>query len=513
MIHLVGAGPGDPGLLTVRAAELIRAADVVIHDALVSDEIMRLVPPEAKRIYVGKRGAVGSSFSAHHPAKTVTTRESTATSQEEINRLLVAEGRAPGASARSIVRLKGGDPFVFGRGGEEALALAAAGLPFEVIPGISSAIAAPAYAGIPVTHRGMADSVTIVTGRRDPSHGQAIDYTALAQTRGTLVFLMSASKLEEISRELIRLGRDPETPAAVVQWGTRANQRSLVSTIASIPKKAHGAGFSSPAVLVIGSVVALRQRINWFEARPLFGKRVVVTRARTDESVLTHKLRGRGAAVLEAPGMTIRRLPHDAIDRELLHLRAYTDLILTSQNAVRIVGERLEALGLDGRAFVGIRIAAIGAATAETIRAALGLKVDIVPKHATGEGLAEALGDPSGRRFLFPRAKEARDVVVRHLGDAVAVVPVYESIPADMSAVRECLSAADVDAVLFGSAAAVKNFFAAIGDISSLKSVALVAIGPITAAAIAEQGLTPAVAEESSIDGLVAACEKALARP
>ncbi len=515
MIHLVGAGPGDPGLLTVRALELIRQADVVVYDALVSDEIMALVRAEARKIYVGKRGREGSAFQSDPPARTVTTRHAAATSQDAINRLLVTEGST---TSSVIVRLKGGDPFVFGRGGEEALALAAAGLPFDVIPGISSAIAVPAYAGIPVTHRGMADSVTFITGMRDPSHGADIltrgpEFAALAQLKGTLVFMMSASKIEEISAELIRLGRDPETPAAVIQWGTRSNQRSVVSTLAHMAEKAASSGISSPAVFIIGEVVQVRQRINWFESRPLFGKRVVVTRARNDDSRLARMLRDRGAAVLEAPGVALKRLPADDLDRELRALNRYTDIIFTSQNAVGIVADRLEALELDGRAFAGLKISAIGSSTAEKIRSAMGLRVDIVPGHATGEGLCAALGDPANRRFLFPRAKDARDVIVKHLGDAVNVVPVYEAIPADMSELRGCLDKHDVDAILFGSAAAVKNFMSSAGERALLDGVPLVSIGPITSAAIVEHGFEPVTARASSLEGLVAACEEALSRP
>ncbi|MCJ7671658.1 MAG: uroporphyrinogen-III C-methyltransferase, partial [Acidimicrobiia bacterium] len=379
-VWLVGAGPGDPGLLTLRGAEVLRAAEVVVHDRLANPALLDLAPPDALRISVGK--APGN----------------VEMDQDGINAVLVEHG-APG---KRVVRLKGGDPFVFGRGGEEAEALMAAGVAFEVVPGITSAIAAAAYGGIPVTHRGLSTHVTIVTGHEDPAKGRTdVDWEALARAGGTLVILMGASRLADIADRLIAGGRAPETPVAAVRNGTRADQRTVRATLATIAD----AGVRAPSAIVVGAVAALD--LAWFENRPLFGKRIVVTRAREQASELRLQLEALGAEVLELPAIRV-----EPVDFVLPALGGYSWLVFTSANGVRAFFERgLDAAGLDARALGGLRLAAIGPGTAAALEAR-GLRPDLVPDRFVAESLLEGFPAPAtpGERVLRARAEQARDV-------------------------------------------------------------------------------------------------------
>jgi uroporphyrinogen III methyltransferase / synthase len=483
-VHLVGAGPGDPGLLTVRALELLRLADVVIYDRLSQESLLDLAPA-AERIDVGK--APG------HVRMT----------QSEINDLLIERGRR----GETVVRLKGGDPFVFARGGEEAAALAGAGVPFEVVPGITSAIAVPAYAGIPVTLRHSSTSVTIVTGHEEPGVEGAegaegtVDWEAVARVGGTIVVLMGVARIGRIAAELMAAGRSPDTPVAAVQWGTRPDQRTVRATLSTIADRALG----TPSTIVIGEVAA--SDLAWFENRPLFGRRVVVTRAREQAGELVTRLQAQGAATVEVPAIEIRD-PADggaalaaAVDR----LGAYDWVVLTSSNGARRLLGAVRDRGRDARTFAGARLAAIGPGTAEALAGA-NLSVDLVPPRFVAESLLDALPAPSatGGRLLLVRAAVARDVLpegLRGKGWDVDVIEAYRTEQAPL-AEEHAAAVAAADVVTFTSSSTVTNFLAAIGGRPIPPVVA--AIGPVTAATAREHGLAVDVeAEVHTIDGLV----------
>jgi uroporphyrinogen III methyltransferase/synthase len=514
IVYLIGAGPGDPGLITVRGQECLRAADVVVYDRLAHPALLEQTRTDAERIYVGKA-------SAQH-----------ALPQSEINALLIECAR----QGKTVARLKGGDPFVFGRGGEEAQACRAAGVPFEIVPGVTSAIAAPAYAGIPVTHRDAASSFAVVTGHERDDGGAAGTrapgaaegrrrWATLAHAADTLVFLMGVEALPEIAARLQEHGRDPETLVALVQWGTWPQQRVVTGTLATIVEEARRAGLTPPAVCVVGEVVRLRETLRWFDdpaSRPLFGKRVLVTRAREQASALSDLLRAKGAAPVEFPVIKIARLADYAdLDMALRRLREYDWVVFTSANAVPIVAERLEALGLDARAFGQTRLAAIGPATAEALRRYLSLRADFVPTEAVAEAVLAQWpeSDLNGRRVLLPRAAEAREILpdtLRERGATVDVLPVYETV-LDVStaeSLRTQLEQGELDVLAFTSSSTVRNFAQAIAEGDTARLSALVgqtliaAIGPITADTAREFGLNPQiVAEEHTIPGLVAAIE------
>jgi len=484
-VYLVGAGPGDPGLITVRGAELLARAEVVVFDRLASPALVALAPPEAERIDVGK--------GAGHAVLT----------QDEINDVLVDRGR----SGRAVVRLKGGDPFVFGRGGEEAEALAAAGIDFEVVPGVTSAIGAPAYAGIPVTHRGLSTHVTIVTGHEDPAKGRTdVDWEALAAAGGTLVILMGAGHLGDIVTRLIAGGLPADTPAAAVTWGTTPAHASVRSTLGKIAE----CGVEAPAAIVVGEVAALN--LSWFENRPLFGRRVVVTRAREQASELRTQLQGLGATVLEIPAIAVRPVAFDVPP-----LEAFAWVVFTSANGVNAFFDAgLAASGRDARALSGLNVAAIGPGTA-TALAERGIRADLVPPRFVAESLVDAFppaGPPAGERVLVARAAVARDVLPEGLtakGYDVEVLTVYETVAAEVDpAMIEAVRAGEVDAVTFTSSSTVTNFLEALGTLPD-PSVRIVAIGPVTAETARAHGLTvTAVAEEHTIAGLVATLIAAL---
>jgi uroporphyrinogen III methyltransferase/synthase len=470
-VHLVGAGPGDPGLLTVRALERLRLADVVIYDRLSQESLLDLAPA-AERIDVGK--APG------HVRMT----------QSEINDLLIERGRR----GETVVRLKGGDPFVFARGGEEAAALAGAGVPFEVVPGITSAIAVPAYAGIPVTLRHSSTSVTIVTGHEEPGTEGAegtVDWEAVARVGGTIVVLMGVARIARIAAELMAAGRSPDTPVAAVQWGTRPEQRTVRATLSTIADRALG----TPSTIVIGDVAA--SDLAWFENRPLFGLRVVVTRAREQAGELVTRLQAQGAATVEVPAIEIRD-PADggaalaaAVDR----LGAYDWVVLTSSNGARRLLDAVRDRGRDARAFAGARLAAIGPGTAEALAGA-NLAVDLVPPRFVAESLLDAFPAPSatGGRLLLPEG-------LRSKGWDVDVVEAYRTEQAPL-AEEQAAAVAAADVVTFTSSSTVINFLAAMAGGSIPPVVAV--IGPITAATAREHGLAVDVeAEVHTIDGMV----------
>ncbi len=479
-VYLVGAGPGDPGLLTGRALELIAAADVIVHDRLIPTAALDGARADAELVYAGKQGG-GES-----------------TAQAEIERVLVDRGR----SGRTVVRLKGGDPFVFGRGAEEAEALEAAGVPFEVVPGVTAGVAAPAYAGIPVTHRELSSAVAFVTGHEDPAKPEsALDWGPLAAFPGTLVVYMGVRRLEPIAARLIAAGREAEEPAAVIERGTMAAQRVVTATLATIAAKAAEEGVAAPAVAVFGPVVELREQLKWFERRPLTGLTVAVTRARAQASELASRLQALGAAVVEAPAIRIAPIDGPAPD-----LGDYDLLCLTSPNGVRLLFDRLAGAGQDARALAGIRVAAIGPGTAAALRDH-GVIADVVPERFLAEGLVEALADVPVKRALIARAAQARDVLpeaLRARGAEVDVLPLYETVPEPLTP-AQLAAVAEADYLTFTSSSTVSFFLAATGDQATGRA-RRVSIGPVTSAALRERGLEPDVeAGRHDIDGLVEA--------
>jgi uroporphyrinogen III methyltransferase/synthase len=489
-VFLVGAGPGDPGLMTARALELIAGADVIVYDRLIPSGALDGARVGASLIYAGKEGG-GPSMP-----------------QEEITGLLVAHG----GSGQMVVRLKGGDPFVFGRGGEEAEALREAGIAYEVVPGVTAGVAAPAYAGIPVTHRDAASAVAFVTGHEDPSKPEsALDWAALAAFPGTIVVYMGVRRLEAITDALRAGGRAAEEPAALVERGTMPGQRSVTATLATIASVGADAGVRAPAIAVFGEVAAIGEQLEWLSARPLLGRRVAVTRARAQASGLATRLRALGAEVVEAPAIRIEPLSIDLPD-----LSGYDLICMTSPNGVRCLFERLEASGRDARALAGGRVAAIGPGTARALRDR-GVVADVVPERFVAEGLVAALAGVPVERALIARAAEARDVLpdaLRARGAAVDVVALYETV-AETLTPDELNAATGADYVTFTSSSTVRFWVAAVGDDAARGSAARrVSIGPVTSETLREQGLPPDVeATEHDIDGLVAALVRDAAAP
>jgi uroporphyrinogen III methyltransferase / synthase len=479
-VYLVGAGPGDAGLMTARSLELIAAADVIVHDRLIPEEALSGARADAELVYVGKEGG-GPSMS-----------------QAEIEVLLLRHGRA----GRMVVRLKGGDPFVFGRGGEEAEALRAAGIPFEVVPGITAGAAALAYAGIPVTHRGLASAVALVTGHEDPDKPEtALDWAALAAFPGTLVLYMGVRQLPSIAERLTQAGRDPGEPAAIVQRGTFPDQRVVGGTLGSIAADAEAAGVRAPAITVVGPVAALRDELRWFDLRPLSGVTVAVTRAREQASGLAARLRELGAAVVQAPAIRIVSL-----DPPIPDLGRYDLVCLTSPNGVRLLFEQLSAAGLDARAFASARVAAIGPGTAASLEHR-GVIADVVPERFVAEGLVEALREVPVSRALIARAATARDVLpdaLRERGAEVDVVALYETVAEPLSRAQQA-AVARADYITFTSSSTVSYFLQSAGR-ELIGDARLVSIGPVTSATLREHGLEPHVeARRHDIDGVIAA--------
>ncbi len=477
-VYLVGAGPGDPGLITVRGAELLSRADVVVYDRLSARSLLDLAPEDALRIDVGKRPGASAA-------------------QSDINELLVEHGR----SGRDVVRLKGGDPFVFARGGEEAAALEAAGVPYEVVPGITSAIAVPAYAGIPVTRRFSSTSFTVVTGHEDPTKAeQAVDWRAIARVGGTIVVLMGVAHIEKISAQLMAGGLPPDTPVAAIRWGTTPRQHTVRATLATIASKA----LEPPATIVVGDVAG--DPLAWFEGRPLFGMTVVNPRAREQASDLTTLLEAQGAHVVEMATLSIED-PDDGgvgLRAAVADLGRYDWVVLTSANAARRFLRTVDEQG-DGRSLAGVRLASIGPGTSAVLEEHF-LHPDLVPPSYVAESLVDAF--PGARagdgRVLLPRAAVARDVIpdgLRDKGWAVDVVDAYRNVTtAPDAATRDAVAGAD--AVLFTASSTVRRFLELAGHDAVPPCV--VAIGPITAATAREHGIeVTAEASDHSLQGMV----------
>jgi len=493
-VWLVGAGPGDPGLLTIKGARAIAACDVLVYDYLAVQAIVDLAPPACERIYAGKKAGTPSIAPA------------------EITALLVRLAR----EGKRVVRLKGGDGFVFGRSGEEAQALHAAGVPFEIVPGITSAIAAPVYAGIPVTHRDHNTTFSISTGHEDPLKGfTSLDYAKLANPKSTTIFLMAMANLTGIVGELRKQGLPDATPVAIVREGTKPMQETLVATLATIVDEVERTQFAAPAVVVIGDVVNERETIRWFDRAPLFGKRVLVTRPLAQAGEFAQQLWEAGAEPLLAPTIAIGP-PDDAAGAwsAVARVREYAWIIFTSRNAVDAFFDRLGAVGKDVRAFGNCKIAAIGPKTAAALTAH-GIQADFVPDAFVNEALADGLLERTvaGQRLLLYRAQEARDVISRPLGRAgraVDTVAGYKTSYVTNPELRAIAEGADI--VTFTSASTVHGFVhnvAGAGGLLAPKTVA--AIGPITAAAARELGIrVDAVAEEFTVEGLVRALEDAV---
>ena len=479
-VYLVGAGPGDPGLLTLKGKECLEQADIVLYDYLANPVLLQYAPATAQRIYVGRRGRGQYQ------------------DQADINRLLIERAK----EGNVVVRLKGGDPFVFGRGGEEAEAVSAGGVDFEVVPGVTAAVAVPAYAGIPVTHRTLASTVTFVTGHEDPTKpGTQLEWPKLASASGTLVFMMGMKNLPSIVKHLLSEGRSPDTPVAAIRWGTKADQQTIVGTLNDIVGKTEAAHLEPPTAIVIGEVVQLRGQLNWFETKPLFGKRIVLTRPQKQAKEFSQLLAAYGAEPVEVP--TIQIVPPaswQAIDDAVTRLGTYHWLIFTSVNGVRPFMERLHVAGKDARALANLRLCAIGPRTAVEL-GIYGLTPDVIPTQYQAEGVIAALAHAGvrGSHILIPRAEVAREILpeqLRELGATVDVIPVYRTIaPAvDVASFTKEFCDGRVAAVTFTSSSTVRNFVEVFGGRDAVKSLVaravIACIGPITARTAEEYGLT-----------------------
>jgi uroporphyrinogen III methyltransferase/synthase len=495
MVYLVGAGPGDPGLITVKGLDCIARADVVVYDYLASPALLANANRGAETIYVGKKGG-------DHTLP-----------QEGINALIVEKAM----QGKTVTRLKGGDPFIFGRGGEEAEELIAAGVPFEVVPGVTAAIGASAYAGIPLTHRAHTTEVAFVTGHEDPTKSESsINWQALATGIGTLVFFMGVKNLPTIVRNLMANGKAAQTPVAVVRWGTTPKQQTVTGTLDTIEAVVRQAGIKAPAIIIIGTVVNLRESLRWFENRPLLGRRIVVTRAREQASGLIHQLTELGAECIQCPTIQVKP-PEDwkLLDKAISAIDPYDWIVFTSVNGVKFFFGRLFEIGLDVRALGRIKTAAIGPATAERLLAQ-GLKSDIIPKTYRAESVVEAFAEEqlAGSRILLPRAKEARSVLpveLTRMGAKVDEITVYETWQSRENAedLFARLDKETVDMVTFTSSSTVKNFHALLPPDraeSLMQGVVVTSIGPITSQTARDLGFSVDVeAETYTIPGLVQA--------
>jgi len=496
MVYLIGAGPGDPGLISVKGAECLKKADVVVYDYLSNPRLLSYCRPDAESIYVGKKGS-------QHTLE-----------QEDINKLLVEKA----AAGNIVARLKGGDPFVFGRGGEEALALKEAGIPFEIVPGITAAVAAPAYAGIPVTHRDLTSTFALITGHEDPTKDEsAIDWSRIATGVGTIAFYMGVKNLPRIVRKLVDNGRSPNTPVAVIRWGTKAEQRTAVGILQDIVQKVQDAKITAPAITIVGEVVTLREQLNWFESRPLFGKKIVVTRSRQQASEFVEQLESLGAEAVEMPTIRIAD-PSDfgPLDQAIDHIETFDWIVFTSVNAVGRFVDRLLERGRDIRDLKGIKLCAIGSATAEKVQS-FRLQVDLIPPKYVAESVVEALQKQNavkGKKFLLPRADIARSLLpdeIDKLGGEAVEVDVYQTViedTQDEDAIRRLLEG-DIDMVTFTSSSTVRNFVQIIGKerLEKVKSkTRFASIGPITTQTAEEFGIAIcAEASQHDIPGLVEA--------
>ncbi|MCX7981514.1 MAG: uroporphyrinogen-III C-methyltransferase [Syntrophales bacterium] len=490
IVYLVGAGPGDPGLITVKGVKCLKEAEVVIYDHLIPEELLSLCPPSARLIYAGKSG-----------------KDHTLT-QEEINRRLVEEAE----KGLTVVRLKGGDPFIFGRGGEEALVLKEAGIPFEIVPGVTSAIAVPAYAGIPLTHRGYTSTLAIVTGHEDPTKDHsAIDWSSLSRM-GTIVFLMGVKNLPYITKELLDAGLAPQTPAALIRCGTTPEQETLVANLKDIAHRSQEKHLLPPAILVVGEVVSMREALNWFEKKPLFGQGIVITRPAGQSEGLAEMLRNLGARVFSFPTIAIE--PPDsweACDSALADLDRYEWIIFTSVNGVKFFFRRLKEKRMDIRSLRGSKLAAIGPVTAYALED-IGLQVDLVPETYTSEGLLAAFRNivSEGTPILIPRAQEGGKLLPLELtryGALVTEAPVYRTVSSHRKP-QELLTWIEkkqVSFITFTSPSTVKHFREIMGkDFLLPPSIKIAVIGPVTKAYAEECGLPVHIqAKPHTAQGLV----------
>lgn len=497
-VTLVGAGPGDPGLLTLRGKNALANADVVVYDALANDALLAHAKAGAELIYVGK-------VAGDH-----------ALPQDEINELLALKALENGG--QNVARLKGGDPYIFGRGGEEAFYLQSRGIPFEEIPGVSSAIAAPAYAGIPLTHRGYVSSLTILTGHEAIKEKSSLNWRALAESGSTLVIVMGVKNLPDIAAKLIAAGMAPDTPAAIIYKGATPEQKSLRATLANLPREAKEGGFSNPSVIVIGRVAELAGTLDWFSRKALLGKTIVVTRAREQASELAERLEELGARVLQSPSIAVRPLEdYSAVDAAIKRVETYDWLVFTSVNGVKFFWERLAAEAKDTRALYRAKVAAIGPATANAL-AKVGVFADIVPPAYVAEEVVKMLGEYegdslAGKKILIPRALKARSTLPDGLSQAgakVEVAPVYQTVPEKGASaeIRALLAVDKLDCVTFASSSTVTNFLDAIPpeELKARPRALLAAIGPITAETLASYGLkADIVPAKYDIPGLCAA--------
>jgi uroporphyrinogen III methyltransferase / synthase len=486
-VYLVGAGPGDPGLVTRRALELVREADAIVYDRLIPAGLVAEARPDAELHYAGKEPGKPSM------------------EQDAINALLVELAR----SGKSVVRLKGGDPFVFGRGGEEAQTLAAAGIPFEVVPAVTAGIAAPAYAGIPVTHRDEASAVAFITGHEDPAKPEsALDWDALARFPGTLVFYMGVKQLPEISNRLIDAGRAAEMPAAVIERGTLPGQRAVVATLREIADRVETEGVKPPAITLVGPVANLAEQIAWLDQRPLHGRTIAVTRARAQASGLARRLAQLGAEVIETPAIRIQPRPVSGdVAQAAREIGSFAVVCVTSPNGASLLLDAVDAVGGDARSFAGVEVAAIGPGTAAEL-ARRGIRPDIVAEVSTAEGLLDALAqvELAGERVLVARASEARDALPDGLHDRgadVVVVALYDTVAEQLDE-SQLAAVEHADYVTFTSSSTVRFFVDALNGRDLPERARVISIGPITSATARELGLeVHAEAANHDIDGLV----------
>ncbi|MCX8030513.1 MAG: uroporphyrinogen-III C-methyltransferase [Thermodesulfovibrionales bacterium] len=492
-VYIIGAGPGDIGLLTIKGLYYLQRSDVVVYDFHLNAQILNYINREAEFIYAGKRGG-------HHEM-----------SQEEINRALIQKAK----EGKTVCRLKGGDPFVFGRGGEEAEALAEEGIDFEIVPGVSSAIAAPAYAGIPLTHRKYSSSFAVITGNEDATKAESnIDWKGLAKHFDTLVFLMGVKNLPNITRKLLDNGKDPETPTAIVRWGSRPDQKTVVSTLVNIERDSKIADIKPPAVMIIGNVVTLRAKLSWYEKKPLFGQRILITREYTKEYF---KLEELGAEIFEFP--TIKIIPppdFKDLDNSISSIDNYNWLVFTSKNAVKFFFERLIYLNKDARDLKSLKICCIGIKTSEELKK-YGILADFIPEEFNAEGLIKAFSNNlsnnsfSNLKILMPRAYEARESFpqqIRELGGSIDIPEAYRTVKPEKHAKRlqRFLKSGRITVATFTSASTFNNFMNIVGieAIDILKNLKIAAIGPITAKAIEKTGLKVHIMpKEATISAMV----------
>ncbi|MGD0625338.1 MAG: uroporphyrinogen-III C-methyltransferase [Thermodesulfobacteriota bacterium] len=494
-VYLIGAGPGDPGLITVKGLACLKKADVVVYDHLANEQLLSSAKEGAEILYVGKKGG-------EHTL-----------SQEKINAGIIAKA----GEGKTVARLKGGDPFIFGRGGEEAEDLAKAGIPFEIVPGVTSAIGVPAYAGIPLTHRDFTSTVAFITGHEDPTKEESkISWDKISTGVGTLVFLMGVGNLPTIASELMKNGRNPETPVALIRWGTLPEQETTIGTLSTIGGIARSKKIKPPGIILVGEVVGLRDKINWFERLPLFGKKILVTRSREQASDLSERLRDLGAMPIEFPTIEVIR-PENWADADhcASQVERYDWIIFTSVNGVKFFLDRLFALGRDVRDLKGPRVCAIGPKTAEALQS-LKIRVDFVPSKYQAESIFAGLQKENlkGKRILIPRAKVARDILpeeLRKAGALVDVVEVYRTIRPQRNTeeVKDLLRNGSILAITFTSSSTVSNFVEMVGRNEARELTAgltVASIGPITAEKARSLGIeTTVMPKEFTIPALVEA--------